>query len=261
MDWEAEWSAAKKMWCCGHKGVGCLSTPVGTLAPAPGPAPPAGGPTFFQSWGSLIFSIVVLGLASAAVAVLGPRIWKSQSASAFELMHRGRGSRGGGGRSLHLQRGDRVAVRNSFSGVGSWWGRAPLARGTAGVVEDVDNYGRATIAFSDHLGKFTVPQADFENLELQTANTVAKSRTGIAVALAVACTLLALILTWHHSSSQSAATAPVPTAAPTASPMAAGSGAGCCSWDGGAHCGQTTPWCKASKANCEGHCKGQWKYT
>jgi len=263
-DWEAEWPAAKKMWCCGHKGVGCISTPVGTQAPVPAPSGPTFLHSFLQQYGSLIFCIVLLGLASVAVAILGPRIWKSRE-SAFEMMH----GRRGRGRSLHLQRGDHVAVRNSFVGAGRYWGQAPLTRGTPGVVEDVDTMGRATIAFSDHQGKFSVPQSDFENLEIHRTATAQKTRTGMAVALALACTLIAFILSWQHHNGQAqpvvaaptAAPVPLPPPAPPALPVAmpAATGAGCCSWDGGAHCGDTTPWCKASKANCEGQCRGKWK--
>jgi len=37
------------------------------------------------------------------------------------------------------------------------------------------------------------------------------------------------------------------------------SGNGCCSWDGGNSCGQTTPYCNANAQNCQGNCGGQWK--
>lgn len=256
LDWEAQWPAAKKMWCCGHQGVGCLSTPVGTIAPAPAPS----GPTFLHEWGSLILAIVLLSLVSVAVAILGPRVWKHRDA-ALELMRRR--SRG---RSLHLHTGDRVVANRTFNGLGRWFGQAPINRGTSGVVEEVDGYGRATIAFSDHVGKFKVPQSDFENLEIRQTAKTQTTRTWIAVALAVGCTLAALILSMTHRAPQAAQPAAAPMAAPAPPPapppaaMPATSTNGCCSWDGGAHCGDTTPYCRAAQANCEGHCKGKWKF-
>jgi len=37
------------------------------------------------------------------------------------------------------------------------------------------------------------------------------------------------------------------------------SGNGCCSWDGGNSCGDTTDYCKANQAHCENDCNGKWK--
>lgn len=34
---------------------------------------------------------------------------------------------------------------------------------------------------------------------------------------------------------------------------------GCCTWDGGVSCGETTEYCKAKKSHCENDCEGKWK--
>lgn len=37
------------------------------------------------------------------------------------------------------------------------------------------------------------------------------------------------------------------------------SGSGCCSWDGGNSCGQTSDWCAHNKTHCINECQGTWK--
>eukprot|EP00551_Chaetoceros_affinis_P006935 CAMPEP_0203683208 /NCGR_PEP_ID=MMETSP0090-20130426/47400_1 /ASSEMBLY_ACC=CAM_ASM_001088 /TAXON_ID=426623 /ORGANISM="Chaetoceros affinis, Strain CCMP159" /LENGTH=721 /DNA_ID=CAMNT_0050552337 /DNA_START=1352 /DNA_END=3517 /DNA_ORIENTATION=- len=48
---------------------------------------------------------------------------------------------------------------------------------------------------------------------------------------------------------------PVPTPTP---PVPTPPSGGCCSWDGGRNCGETTDFCKSSQSNCENFCNGQW---
>merc|ERR1719223_2191595 len=102
-----------------------------------------------------------------------------------------------------------------------------------------------------------------------------------AVALAVVCMIVALIVAWHPlfqslrsqsgpSSSASPAKeglneetprGPLASISPmstTLEPLGFVS-EGCCSWDGGVSCGETTSYCASAKPHCERDCAGKWK--
>lgn len=50
----------------------------------------------------------------------------------------------------------------------------------------------------------------------------------------------------------------IQTGEPGGGPNPPPSGQGCCSWDGGHSCGDTSDYCKESQQHCEGDCNGQW---
>mmetsp|Transcript_18375 Transcript_18375/g.35429 ORF Transcript_18375/g.35429 Transcript_18375/m.35429 type:complete len:480 (-) Transcript_18375:429-1868(-) len=93
-----------------------------------------------------------------------------------------------------------------------------------------------------------------------------------AVALAVVCLMVVLIFAWHplfQSSSspvrenliQDTTHEPVTSMSPMATtplPQVAAP-TGCCSWDGGKTCGESTKYCMSAKTHCEKHCAGKWK--
>jgi len=120
---------------------------------------------------------------------------------------------------------------------------------------------------------------------LQTGTRQREPHVQRAVALAVVCMIVALILAWHPlfeaSSSpadenlnqettrgQVASTSDVDIIDVPASTMSAMSTTvqpqvsapdGCCSWDGGGSCGASTSYCTSAKSHCEVHCAGKWK--
>merc|ERR1712107_619810 len=105
---------------------------------------------------------------------------------------------------------------------------------------------------------------------LQTGSPRTEPHVQRAVALAVVCMIVALILAWYplfeapsspteEDLNQETTRGPVAltsSVSTTLQPQVSVSD-GCCSWDGG-RCA-TTSYCTSAKSHCENHCAGKWK--